>query len=858
MLYKEAIDLWTKSLYEESNKYGDNKKMLIVSIARKGPRLCELSGINEDVISEHAIPFSLPDFMNSLVVVTDEAIYFGTTFQRIYTVLRTGIRLYTKKLTRDNNDIATESPIVKAAPVIISPKANLLLDNKLEWLISERKTIVDEYMPLYINNLIENFYSLGKPFDIEFPILYVDFPKEMYEMNNQEIAGVLKKKFKKIDPEKGDGYTYSLEHRAEEKDYYTVTRLFSDSIYRNDRKLHSDFSKMRAFWLEDKKRIALTFYSPHIIDDKYLIKDTPLFTGTPYAKIWSRLWERVSIIEDAYELIEKESVNFDFEKRREIEYSIQEYKYHVKRSLLIWANYLYSYDMAMRLLSSLKRELFDDKVDEGNKFVLEERDICYLAGKGLAEDITSLLNAIAYQYSEIQMPVVPMDDVRVNNYIPEAYLPKYEMKNARAFPECKNMSELISVIFYNMHFDVELEGRKNWREDLSRLRFGETFSSIYNRGFVENYSEVFHSMHKAVDFRIDNGSIVPKYICRNNGNSKVWFRMFRCGENEDLFAQRLIRFVERLLRVMSEIYDNSLLPEMLIRSALALYLTPPNNTEGVFEGVNLPWRFITNWSDWGPQVCFINELSDDETIDKKMHNRDLLEFCKWHGLIQDSDVKGFFKINSYLPKAVIPKWNETTNDKLRAVTTTLVNMMNEGISVLDAAEWLLYENEIMEESHNKLINWCVNHRELPEEFSPNNEFILEFNNLNLTFPQQEKEIANHLNGLVIILDNKRTNFQKKNLGASWLENISIFTESQAFKEKRKLGFMMYRLLMCCLFLQQENYKDTLKGYAAELDKFPICKNLSFGDIVRTGNMQRMRNAYKQTIERILNKYGRSH
>lgn len=857
MLYKEAIDLWTKSLYKEFNKYGNNKKMLIVSIARKGPRLCELSSINEDVISEHAIPFSLPDFMNSLVVLTDEAIYFGTTFQRIYAVLRTGIRLYTKKLRKCYNNFATEYPIVKAAPVIISHKANLLLDNKLEWLMSERKTIADEYIPLYINNLIENFYSLGKPFDIEFPILYVDFPKEMYEMSNQEIARVLKCKFKNIEPERGDGYTYILEHRTEKKDYYTVTRLFSDSIYQNNRKLHSDFSKMRAFWLKDKKRIALTFYSPHIIDDKYLIKDTPLFTGTPYAKIWSMLWQKVSIIEDAYELIEKESVNLDFEKRREIEYNMQEYKYHVKRSLLIWANYLYSYDMAMGLLSSLKRELFDNKTDVKNEFVVEERDICYLAGKGLAKDITSLLNTIAYQYSEIQMPVIPMDDVRVNNYIPEAYQSKYEMKNARAFLECNNMSELISMIFYNMHFDVELEGRKNWREDLSRLRFGETFSSIYNRGFVGNYSDIFHSMHKAVDLRIDNGSIVPKYICRNEGNSKVWFRMFRCGENEDLYAQRLIRFIEKLLNEISEIYDNSLLPEMLIRSALAVYLTPPDNAEGVFEGVNLPWRFTTNWSDWGPQVCFLNELSDDETIDKKKYNRDLVEFCKWHGLIQDSDVKGFFRINSYLPKAVISKWNESTNDKLKAVTTTLVNMMKTGIPVLDAAEWLLYKNEIMEKSHNKLIDWCVSHRELPGEFSPTNEFILEFNNLNLTFPRQEKEISNYLQELTIILNNKRTNLQKKNLATSWLENISLFTKSQAFKEKRELGFMMYRLLMCCLFLRQESYENTLREYAAELDRYPICKNLFIGEIVRTGNMKRMRNVYKQAIERIINKYGKS-
>lgn len=852
MYYKEAVDLWNKSFCEKSKEYGSNKKKIIVSIARKGPRLCELSDIEEDVISEHAIPFSLSNFLNSLVVVTDEAIYFGTTFQRIYTVLKTGINLYQKKrLKEEGVHVTDECPIVKADPVVISKKAKQLLENKIDWLISDLNTISDECIPKYINDLIENFYGLGKPFDIEFPIFYINFPEELYEMDNPCIAKFLKGKFEHIKPERGKGYTYILKHRAEKMNYYTVTRLFSDEIYQNNRKLHSDFSKMRAFWHKDKRRIALTFYSPHIIDDKYLVKDSPLFAGTPYAEIWSKLWAKASIVEDIYEWFENESADLDFEKRKAIEYDLQEYKYHVKRSLLVWANYLYSYDMAMELIPSLKKELFGDKA-EAAAISIEERDICYLSGIELVKDIVSSLNNILYSYNTIQMPIVPMDDVLVNNYIPEAYLPKYEIANANALSKCRDMSELVSMIFYNMHFNVEIEGRNNWKEDLSRLRFGETFSSIYNRGFVGNYSEVFHSMHKSLDFRIDNGSIVPKYVCRNNGGSKFWFRMFRCGENEDLFAQRLIRFIEKLLRIISETYDNSLLPEVLIRSAFTVYLTPPIDAEGVFEGVNLSWKFVTRWGDWGPQVCFINELSDNDDDDKKDNQRDLFEFCKWHGLIEDSDVNGFCRINSFLPPAIVPKWNQTVIEKLGVVADSLVNMMNNGVSVLDAAEWLLYKNEVMNESHKKLIKWCTKYKELPQELSSDGEFVQSFNELNLTFPRSEKDIISYLQELAEKLDGKNINNQKLNLAVAWLNNLKTFAESEDFKRKRELSFMMYRLIMCCLFLSKESYADTLEIYANTLDEFSLCADLSFTEIVKNKDEKKMRNAYKHIVAQILN------
>ncbi len=162
MYYKNAFTQWSENIAAtESRDYENRKKTILVAIARKGPRLCELEYKRikeclkyEYIISEHAIPFSLSDFADSLVILMDEAVYFGTTFQRIHTVLQTGASLSYASSASDK-----EKMLLKAAPIVISDKASILLKERMEWLIPNIPLIKEEDTTEYINSLIEEFYT---------------------------------------------------------------------------------------------------------------------------------------------------------------------------------------------------------------------------------------------------------------------------------------------------------------------------------------------------------------------------------------------------------------------------------------------------------------------------------------------------------------------------------------------------------------------------------------------------------------------------------------------------------------------------------------------------------------------------
>ena len=368
-------------------------------------------------------------------------------------------------------------------------------------------------------------------------------------------------------------------------------------------------------------------------------------------------------------------------------------------------------------------------------------------------------------------------------------------------------------------------------------------------------------LHKAIDFRIDNGSIVPKYICKTDNNgTAVWTRVFRCGENEDLYSQQLIRFMTRVFRTLSEMCDSNLLSIQQIYGLTSmLLLDPPMSMKSIFKNESLPWNFVCQWKDFGPEVFFINELDDDAREEHLPSKRmtDLVDFCIRKKLLKESEINGFYTVSPYLPTATEKKWQELTMAKTAYITNFLTSDMD-GISIQDMTEWLLYSEKVMVEARQKLLDWCYRFPELTDKLKKESTPISEFNALNLTYPWKEVEVMAKLEKLADAnpTDNLKTWIHT--LQEVWTAQVDSILGIKFFKENRERGDMMYNLLTCCLYYDRTEYRKHTNRLAEDLDRYrkqigdPLCNEHSFKTIIENKDYDALKKAYRSFIATISN------
>lgn len=131
------------------------------------------------------------------------------------------------------------------------------------------------------------------------------------------------------------------------------------------------------------------------------------------------------------------------------------------------------------------------------------------------------------------------------------YLDDY---NRKLLSRCSNVDEALSAMLFNQTVILESYSRA---KDVngSRLRFGYTYDSIYQE--LDSYFKSRETgnwnitdLHRWIDIRIDNGCMEPQYIVSTNNNIQ-WKRVFRPGENEDVFLSHLSRYALMILSLMN-------------------------------------------------------------------------------------------------------------------------------------------------------------------------------------------------------------------------------------------------------------------------------------------------------------------
>lgn len=503
-------------------KFMSDKESIHVAISRKAPRLLEwgmMSEVGNDltVVTELALPFIDWKKENKCLVV-DEAIYHGTTFEKILSLL--------DFVNPNWKDLA-------AMPLVVTTEA-LGSDDITSHLTRGLKIISPEEIPFFVDTIISKFFELGKPYDIEYPLFYVDFKKEITDSDVMSFLDRLAENQSQqygIDKSKIDYFKVENYCREQDRTYYTYTYC-TDYLY--DKGFYGmakpDFSKLRFFVRGN--RLCVASMSPYTIPDQYIERRCKAFTGK-FLEVWVKLFEKA--YGDGHG-IRGASQN-------------AEYLYQWRKSMVMTINYLLSFQHFLKLKEAMLFVMGNDIDSRG--FYQDPKDIQYLFGKEMTPCILQMLSGITS--CEPNQAFLSLGKT-VKSIIPSDYQKSYKFQMAAdnfRKGQTENISLMLSSMFSSMHWLVEVQSRLMQRQDYSRLRFGESYASIQDRfQLVTNFSdtELLHGIHRGIDQRIDRGSIVPNYVKVKEGVAESWVRLFRSGENEDVFKDQLLRIMLTIVK----------------------------------------------------------------------------------------------------------------------------------------------------------------------------------------------------------------------------------------------------------------------------------------------------------------------
>lgn len=496
------IEKWYASLQKEE---------YCLAISRKAPRLldwCRMQYNNSGesgpvVISELALPFikTAGESSSGRCVVVDEAIYHGTTFKKVLSLA--------KHVFAD----ITARPLVFSIEAMLSKEIRSYLDS---W-----EVIDDRFCPFFINTIIYRFLTLGKPYDIEYPLFYMELDglitKEVMEQYMEKLAEI--ESVKRRLGKKSLYYSTKTYSREKKESYSAFTYLTEYLYTHKEGRAKPDFSKLRFFYRENV--LCVASMSPHVLSEADMQASNGMLSGD-LAKVWS-------VIQDAV---------------CDLDVVDEEFKYQAKKSLVVMTNYLLSFANFLLVKESIQ-EVFPVKTKH---ISMDLTDLTYLVGPKVAKDVKALLDSYLSESRSFQWHVTPTplsSDV-VYSQIPINYQGDYavSMSSDNLGLSDFKVESMISNMFSAMHWNIEIPSRRDPMEGYSRLRFGESYLSIQSRLALAqiDQAKLRTEIHQALDARIDNGSAVPNYIRKEAMLSdSYWIRMFRSGENEDFRKDQILR-----------------------------------------------------------------------------------------------------------------------------------------------------------------------------------------------------------------------------------------------------------------------------------------------------------------------------
>lgn len=542
-LYSLAKGYVKKSISGDYNQPGNT---LILSISRKGPKFLEyLFGRNQtlyhNVITEVALPFCMRrlsvEGSHINVKVFDDAIYFGTTAEGIVTELKAFEEMYN---INASNSLYT---------AIRAQESRANFGKSLEGVAIHSYT--DEsttslrkgYGHYFIRRLEKDFSEMGNTMEVEFPIIE-------YRCDNLN-QDLLLRAFQDV---YGD-------------DSYIVKRYNQKSLSVVFQEIKGQaFRKIRVYTCD--KVVRIVGMAPwHLPNDMSVIFG--LFSQSPFNSVWEKLQEAYSVPMA--------------EKGKYKAYLFVQVERCIRKSLIIMANYILSYQLLLVEKVNIEKAL-SSATDEFTFDGVQMSDLFYLIGvESLCHKIKSTFDYLWQISISGVIPLIGPNlkalekkvDYQVfeNSDFPDyGEMNIFEQRNSEMLRKCKDVKEALSVIFFNQTSLIEKRSRVNDKYDFSRLRFGYTYDSIQS-AFCQIFGEekkiaMKRDIHQWMDSRIDQACVVPQYIV--DGKTNMWVRAFRPGENEEALISHLARYVIAIFRCVDDVQGLGWVYEKLFRELLCL------------------------------------------------------------------------------------------------------------------------------------------------------------------------------------------------------------------------------------------------------------------------------------------------
>lgn len=571
-------DVLTKLKEEFGSIFNKSDNSFIVAISRKGPRMLESIFNPREVDGEFSFnvvtELSLPYFFNYLndspqkpseIYLFDDAVYFGTTIESVYKKIKEYLKIY-------------ELPIKVHVYTGVKTKESKELDFEVNSAVPE---VRDGYGHYYIRQLTRDIRHLCMPFELEFPIVYYNLPN--VDLYRPEIKRQLVKSLKDIF---GESMVYDVTYNNEE--------VFNITVLLNSVNDMTSINKLRIYPSTDG-RIAVTCISPYILPDSEAV------------------FERAWINDGKFDIIWKEIYSRSVPKGGNISTDILR---HRRKSLIMLYSYLNSFRLFLNVQMNLHKAL--NKLSYGNVLKcegLKEKDVFYLVGhKELSGKIFDRLNYLLNVSQErgffvrrlLEYPSFPVFELADFPSPEERGL--LEFRNIENIKNCQTIQQALSVLFFNQNCLIEKWSRKYGKYDSRRLRFGQTFESIYQNVKILNTlgkkEDTILSINKWIDRRIDQGCVVPQYIKSITDNH--WYRVFRPGENEDAILSHLTRIVLLVFTELKKITGRTAVEESSLKRLLNIPFFCDLTLTDLSKELDIPLYIKADGT-----LCYL----DDDTVD---------------------------------------------------------------------------------------------------------------------------------------------------------------------------------------------------------------------------------------------------
>lgn len=478
----------------------------VVALTRKGPRLLELAAregliptsLMSRLTTERALVLGVLSAEDRGVVMTDDAVTFGSTFARFSDIAR---QRYGKEK-------------VYGYPFALNEAIH---PDYRDYVHRSKLTLEKDAPVSFVNSEIGAFAMLAKPYDLDHPVLYTTLrPLGWAELEADLFAAALNLGAEVYaTPRRVTAASGAMQIRR------AWTVLFPGGA---DDAAAAQFRKVRCYFDPELRRLALVPIAPSTAS--LLELDRRLLGGSTHlAAAWT-------LVRDARR-----------EPRSDDERVCQQ------QALVTWANYLLELASLSPHLDTLLRALVASGLSSSVTPALSTDDVRLLVGIDHASAVTSRLERFL-----AENPRATTDNVRGATTplvrIPERHRASYETHLRSLVRRASSTEDVLEACFWAQHVGIEVRSRRASPKSLQRLEFG-----VHVRYLEMLVADRFGrcatvSFHRALDSLIDAGTAVPRFLLDPGSEEPVWFRSFRAGEGLQSLGSLVLHGFRSLQREM--------------------------------------------------------------------------------------------------------------------------------------------------------------------------------------------------------------------------------------------------------------------------------------------------------------------